>query len=207
MSLNYETFQARHLDGLKAGDEGFHGQLYPGVYPPDVESHRYFSKSLDLPGELQAQWDAYLGFVRTTVRRGVTIARLRTLPETFNDDTEGLIAAAQLVADAGETVRVSLFEPQVARMVTHGISRVLRQKLQAPVPKAGIWSFRAAMARTSDPGTIVLMDYNQDGGFDGFDVHLNPSRPLIQYEHFWRNAVFGSTEHSVPLEEWRQLYD
>lgn len=203
-------FHDNYLQDLGAGDRVFHGQLFPGVYPPDVDAHDRLNHNLELSPETTAQFELWTQRVAAIRAKGATMERLRLLPTTMTDGVDAMIDLAKMVDDParGEIVRVALFGPQLQRMLVSGVHRSFAAKLQQPVPKAGLWSIRGVLYRDEGPRVVGTMDY-VGKVFQGVCVNEHPgiSRQLLAYEAFWRNLVYGSTEHSVPLDEWQQLYD
>jgi len=70
------TFIQTHMEDLSEGDRILHGMLYPGIYPgEDEETHVRL-----LRGERPPLESPFFELMRTLVRRGVAVDRLRVLP-------------------------------------------------------------------------------------------------------------------------------
>lgn len=196
-------FMQRYLNTLNNGDRAFHGQLFPTVYPPDVTMHSYLKHNLPFPDDIAQRFNQFGQFIRATCGRGAQLLRLRTLPAELNDNVPAMVAACEMTQNAGEQVRVTLFEPQLERLGLTDVPATFTDALQADVPKAGIWSIRRSHD-TDGPQVVATMDYNDDGVLPGLTVYQDIPEDLGAYTEFW-HKVFDS-DQSVPLQEWRRLY-
>jgi hypothetical protein len=197
-------YRSIYLDTLRAGDMALHFQLFPSAYPPDVAAHESLMRDDPIPEAYASGMERYKDWVRSICVRGVTLARLRTLPAQFSDDVEPMIAMCQTVAEAGEQVKVTIFERQVDRLTNTGVLEPFAEELQARVPRAGLWSIRYGKPYAA-PAPVGVMNYRADGSYPGIEVHRNPSVSLAAYEAFWWQAYYDN-DQSVPLEDWQKLY-
>ncbi len=204
------TLMAEHIGSLRAGEIGFHAQLYPGVYPPDAKRHHAALGNNGDLSELAANpfWDT----VRSITDSDGKLQRLMVLPtigsgrfvEPGGDvrsyteaDLTLMLATARVAADAGEDVRVTPFhqvEQQIAMLSRQSEQfGSLAHGIDTGDPKASFWSFRGADEQ--HPHAVALMDYH-DGQLPHATVYEASDEPgqgriplpLAYYELYWRDV-------------------
>ncbi len=204
--VSFDEFRITFLESLGDGDEAFHGMLYPDVYPPDREAHERLKRGLPLSDEDQASLGEYCNFVRDTRAKGAHLPRLRLLPEVPNDDVPYMIEDLRAVQEAGETVRVSSFGLQTARLRQTEVLSAYADGLELPYPTAGFWSVRTRQFGHTALRVVGVMNYTPDDVLPGVNVYSPVPAPQRAYADFWQ-TVFSDPTQSFPLERWEDLYN
>lgn len=204
---------ARFMDTVLAPLEGdvtaFHGQLYPGPYPPDFELHDALKNGRGVPDGMIGTLDGFRTFQSGLSANGVRLARLRALPEKQTADTDALVDACALFdRPAGsETVRTCILKRQLGRMVAAGVDLAYSRSLAAAVPKNGLWVFTGTGSAHRELDMVATMDYTDEDPsiLPGMLVYRDIPPHLARYALFWMD-VYADDDQSRPLKDWQDLY-
>lgn len=208
--ISTPEFLSAHLETLQPGEEAFQSNVFPGVYPSDVQSHAS-AKAGNGP---IIDWP-YRKLVQQLGRRGAIIRRLRVLPPTDRSEyTDEAVQAIRhttaTIASAGEDARVIEFDickdQLEEKLGNNYFARRYIEGVETGNAQASFWSVRRLAATGSAAlrlSYVGILDYKGDQ-FLGHEPYLQtPSTPIPkeveQYDAFWRELYFTQAERLKPI--------
>jgi hypothetical protein len=200
-----ETFIRQRLEVTKPGGRLLHGMLYPGVYPPDEAAHAKL-----LAGEQADLSQPFFESVRTLVRRGVTVDRLRVLPTrgVFHhslDDVRAMVSQTEQIdrATGMRTRHVGYIAAAEAmdRALPAGTNKLAddyRSGACERSPHNSFWAIQQPIGnRALALTTVGIMWYEKREPL-GVQTHTAPfDLSVLEYIHFWDQQFAAASSAST----------